>query len=87
MLGYIAKRLIILIPMFFLLSLISFFIVQLPPGSYLETYIRNMERRGQQVDEAEVTRLKKDGGWMIPGIFSITSGWKTSSCEEIGGGP
>ena len=62
MIKYIVRRLLTLIPVFFVLSLISFFIVQLPPGSYLETYIRNMERRGERVDDAEIARLKQRWG-------------------------
>ena len=64
-----SRRLLTLIPIFLFLTLLSFFIVQLPPGSYLETYIRNMERRGQRVDEAEIARLKErwglDDPWYI----------------------
>ena len=62
MIKYIVRRVFTLIPVFFVLTLISFVIVQLPPGNYLETYIRNMERRGERVDDAEITRLKERWG-------------------------
>lgn len=66
MIRYIIRRLLTLIPVFFFLSLLSFVIIQLPPGSYLETYIGNMERRGLRVDEAEIARLKQRWGLDAP---------------------
>ena len=58
MLGFIGRRLVLLIPMMFLISLIPFIIIQLPPGDYLSTYIVTLEASGQIVDEATVEALK-----------------------------
>lgn len=58
MLGFIGRRLLMLIPMTFLISIITFIIIQLPPGDYLSTYIVTLESSGQLVDEATIEALK-----------------------------
>ncbi|HRU32297.1 MAG TPA: ABC transporter permease, partial [bacterium] len=59
MLGYIAYRLAIAIPLLLVLSVVSFVIIQLPPGDYLTTYINNLKLSGIQLNEDEVVRLKQ----------------------------
>jgi len=59
MLRIIVRRILILIPMFFLLSILSFALIQLPPGSYLDTYVTNLRNQGLRVDEAEIERLTR----------------------------
>ena len=58
MLTYIVRRLFIMIPTLFLISVISFFIIQLPPGDYLTTYIANLAQTGESVDEARIEALR-----------------------------
>jgi peptide/nickel transport system permease protein len=48
--------------MLFLLSVLSFALIQLPPGSYLEFYVSNLESQGLRVDEAQIHRLKQQYG-------------------------
>lgn len=62
MLSYIVRRVIILIPLLVLLSVISFIIIQLPPGDYLTVYIQQLEASGQKFDEAEIARLRAQYG-------------------------
>jgi peptide/nickel transport system permease protein len=62
MLKYILRRILILIPMLILLSIISFSIIQLPPGSYLDTYVTNLQAQGLTVDQAEIDRLTRQYG-------------------------
>lgn len=62
MLRYIVRRILILIPMLFILSLLSFFIIQLPPGSYVETYVQNLRNQGFTVDQGEIDRLNQQYG-------------------------
>ena len=62
MLSYIIRRAVILIPMLVVLSIVSFIIIQLPPGDYLSTYIQQLEATGQQFNEAEIARLKSQYG-------------------------
>ncbi len=58
MLGYICRRILYMIPTLFGMSLISFLIIQLPPGDYLSSMIATMSDSGQTVDPAQIERLK-----------------------------
>ncbi len=46
MLRIISKRLLLIIPLLFIISMLSFVIIQLPPGDYVETYIMNLRQMG-----------------------------------------
>ena len=59
MLAYIIRRIIRMIPLFFLISILAFLIIQLPPGDYLTEYISRLRMSGRDVDEAEISRLEK----------------------------
>lgn len=54
---YIVKRLIISLGLIFLLSFVSFVMIDLPPGDYLSTFIATMEASGLEVEEAEIQRI------------------------------
>jgi peptide/nickel transport system permease protein len=62
MVSFIARRLVIMIPMLVLLSIVSFIIIQLPPGDYLTTYINARQAAGEVFNEAEIERLKAQYG-------------------------
>lgn len=59
MLGYIIKRIILMVPTMIGISVIAFLIIQLPPGDYLTSVIARMSDSGQTVDPAEVARLRR----------------------------
>lgn len=59
MLGYIIYRITIAVPLLLVLSVVSFIIIQLPPGDYLTVYLNNLRLSGIQLNEDEVTRLKE----------------------------
>lgn len=59
---YILRRLVILVPFLFLISLISFVVIQLPPGSYVDTYRRNLESQGGTLNEAQLDALEAQYG-------------------------
>jgi peptide/nickel transport system permease protein len=59
MLSYIIKRLLRLIPQIFLISLLAFTIIQLPPGDYLTEYVNRLRASGVSVDEYEVERFTR----------------------------
>lgn len=59
MLGYIIYRIAIAIPLLLILSVVSFIIIQLPPGDYLSVYLNNLRLSGIQLNEDEVIRLKE----------------------------
>ena len=54
MTALIIRRIILIIPLLFIISIISFIIILLPPGSYVETYVENLERTGFLMDESQI---------------------------------
>lgn len=66
MAAYILRRLIYAIVMLLLASLVSFVIIQAPPGDYLTSYIVQLESTGAQVTEDQVASLKKRYGLDLP---------------------
>jgi peptide/nickel transport system permease protein len=50
-------RLVRMVPQLFLISILAFIIIQLPPGDYLTERINNLRATGVTVDQAEVERL------------------------------
>jgi peptide/nickel transport system permease protein len=57
MLKYFIKRLAGCLVMIFILSFVTFVIIDLPQGDYLTTYIGNMQASGRVVDQAEIDQL------------------------------
>ena len=62
MLSYIAYRLVQLVPLLLLVSLLTFLIIELPPGDYLSMYIIRLENSGTKVSEDEIARLNREFG-------------------------
>ena len=62
MLSYIGHRIIQLIPLLIAISIISFVIIQLPPGDYLTTYIAQLELSGNEVSEGTILALQRQYG-------------------------
>ncbi len=62
MLAYVVRRLLIMIPTLIAISMISFAIIQLPPGDFLTTYVAQLSVSGETVDEAELNSLKNRFG-------------------------
>ncbi len=58
MLKYSARRLLYMILLLILLSMVSFAVIQLPPGDFLTSYIVQLQASGQPADEAEVAALR-----------------------------
>jgi peptide/nickel transport system permease protein len=62
MIRYILRRVLLLIPTLIVVSIISFTLIQLPPGDYLTAYIMTLEASGEQVDEAVIAALTQQYG-------------------------
>ncbi len=62
MLRYVTKRVGNMIGTLFLISIVSFIIIQLPPGDYLTSYVAQLRQRGELVDEATIDALVKRYG-------------------------
>ncbi|RIK43953.1 MAG: ABC transporter permease [Chloroflexi bacterium] len=58
MLPYIAKRILILIPLLFMISIISFTLIELPPGDFLNMYIMQLRASGTTIHEEQITQLR-----------------------------
>lgn len=58
MLRYIVKRILQMIPMLILISIVSFIIIQLPPGSYLNTMIAQMRSQGDEINMEQIEALR-----------------------------
>lgn len=59
---YIYKRVLTFIPIMLIMSLMIFFIIQLPPGDYLTNYVASLKAEGVIVDESMVNGLKEQFG-------------------------
>ncbi len=62
MLQYIARRLLLMIPTIIAISIVTFIIIQLPPGDYLTSLVANMALQGEDVDQAALEMLKQRYG-------------------------
>lgn len=62
MLKFILRRIVILIPLLILVSVVSFIVIQLPPGDYVDSYIRNLELQGGNINDAQRETLQRQYG-------------------------
>jgi peptide/nickel transport system permease protein len=65
-LGYTVHRLFIMIPTLLAISLITFVIIQLPPGDYLSTYIAELQSQGENANLARIEFLRVQYGFDKP---------------------
>jgi peptide/nickel transport system permease protein len=62
MLGYILRRMLLMIPTLILVSVISFAAILLPPGDYLTSYAAQLRTEGESVDEEAINSLRERYG-------------------------
>jgi len=62
MLGYILRRVLFMIPTLFIISVISFVIIQLPPGDFLTSYAAQMSAQGDAIDRVALEALEERYG-------------------------
>jgi peptide/nickel transport system permease protein len=98
MLAYILRRLFIAIGTVWLISVVSFAIIQLPPGDYVTSYIAQLMSTGTMVTQEEAANLRAQYGldqpiyvqyvkWMwqvLQGNFGVSMEWKRPVTEVIG---
>ncbi len=58
MLRFILRRFLLMIPTLIAISIVSFVIIQAPPGDFLTTYVAQLNARGETVDEAQIVALR-----------------------------
>jgi peptide/nickel transport system permease protein len=57
--AYILRRLLYAIPTLIIISMISFIVIELPPGDYLSTYITQLQEQGSDVSRERIESLTK----------------------------
>jgi peptide/nickel transport system permease protein len=62
MLNYVIRRLIIAVPTIVAISVLSFVLIQLPPGSFLDDYAAQLAQQGEQVSGQQLEQLKEAYG-------------------------
>jgi peptide/nickel transport system permease protein len=61
-LGFLIRRTLTMIVTLFVVSILVFVIIQLPPGDYLTTYIEELKAQGETVDPKKITFLREQYG-------------------------
>ncbi len=99
MIGYIVKRLLAMIPTLFLVSIVCFIIIQLPPGDFLTSLQALAASSGSGADQAAMDNLRHQYGLDQPkyvryfrwvagfprGDFGYSFEWKRPVSELIAG--
>lgn len=73
MLSYIIQRIITSIPTLFFIAVLSFVIMELPPGDYLSYYIQQLEARGQLNAKEEAQALAERYNLNDPAYVRFTA--------------
>lgn len=71
---YVFQRIIYMFFVFWLVSVVTFVIIQLPPGDYLSTYISRLEQAGEELSEEEALNLRRQYGLDQP-LFARYVKW------------
>jgi peptide/nickel transport system permease protein len=74
MLGYILRRIGIMIPTLFVISVISFIVIQLPPGDFLTSYVMQLRQQGEYVQEEQIEAMRERYGFGQP-VYVQYSKW------------
>jgi peptide/nickel transport system permease protein len=97
MIQYILKRIVLTIPTIFVISLITWIIIQLPPGSWLDTHVSRLMEQGEQIGPEEIAAIKAMYGldkpmplqyldWVwgsLQGDFGVSYEWNVPVDELI----
>ena len=85
MLRYVVHRLLVMVPTLLAISVLTFIIIQLPPGDYLSTLIAEMQSQGESANQARIDHLRELYGldrplwqqylYWIGGILQGDFGW------------
>lgn len=98
MITYITRRLILALVTCWAISVISFVIIQLPPGDFVNSYIANLSASGSMVSAGEAEAMREQyglnrplwvqyGKWMgrvLQGDFGMSMEWGRPVTEVIG---
>lgn len=98
MIGYIVRRVLIMIPTLLAISMIVFIIIELPPGDYLESYVAELQAQGESVDPQQIEFLRERYGFdaspverylrwvagMLQGDFGYSFEYRLPVSEVVG---
>jgi len=73
---YIIKRVLYMIPTLFVISIISFTIIQLPPGDFLTSYVATLRQQGENIDADAIKALEDQYGLNQP-VYVQYGKWVT----------
>ncbi len=62
MVNYLIRRLLYMIPTVVMISVIVFLIIQLPPGSWVDNYVAQLQRQGEEVSREAIQALERRYG-------------------------
>lgn len=66
MISYIARRILYMMIVVIVVSIVSFIIIQLPPGDYVTSRIIQLQLSGADVSQGEILSLKRQYGLDLP---------------------
>lgn len=98
MLAYVVRRFLMALVTVWAISVLSFIIIQLPPGDYVTSYIAAQSSSGSYVSEQEAAQLRELYGidqpmyiqywkWMervVQGDFGMSMEWRRPVADVIG---
>ena len=58
MVKFILRRLLLMIPTLFILSIVCFLIIQAPPGDFVDSYVARLRAQGEFVEEERIVALR-----------------------------
>ncbi len=67
---FIIRRIFLMIPTLIIISVISFFLIQLPPGDFVDSYIATLEQNDEDVSQELIDNLRDRYGIGQPFIVS-----------------
>jgi len=86
MLRFVGRRLLYMVPTLLVISVISFAIIQAPPGDFLTSYVARLQDQGEFVDRGRLAALEARYGlgepiyvqywkWISGILFHLDFGW------------
>jgi peptide/nickel transport system permease protein len=97
MLKFVARRVILMIPTLIAISIVTFFLIQLPPGDFTTTLVASMAEQGETLEESRLDALRDRYGldepfyvqyfkWMggvLQGDFGYSFTWNQPVSELV----
>ncbi len=66
MVAYIIQRIFFMFITLIMVSVVTFAVIELPPGDFLDAYVSNLRASGDSLDEAEIASLRERFGLGLP---------------------